>query len=154
MKWLIHLYPKKWKERYGEEFIYILEKRKLSFKDYLDIFVNAIDSRYLNVAERIIETNRKLGKNMNTSPFNRFVIFSVAIFLGIFGGYWLSQILPSILSLSPKLLLITGVGLGAFLGYIVGVVRGILKVVRMTQKEDIPLPAGKLIFDYSDNVTE
>ena len=46
MKWLIHLYPKKWRKRYEDEFLYILENRNLSFKDIIDVFINAVDARF------------------------------------------------------------------------------------------------------------
>ena len=53
MKWIIYLYPKKWRERYEDEFLYILEKRNISFKEVIDIFINAMDARLLNLVEVI-----------------------------------------------------------------------------------------------------
>jgi ABC-type dipeptide/oligopeptide/nickel transport system permease subunit len=52
---------------------------------------------------------------------------------------------------SPRacLLLLIGVGLGLFVGYVVGVARGIMRVINVTQKEDVFLPTGKLKFDKS-----
>jgi predicted esterase YcpF (UPF0227 family) len=67
------------------------------------------------------------------------------------GGYWIGNNTPSILEVSPKSLLLIGVGLGLFVGYVVGVARGIMRVINVTQKENVFLPTGKLKFDKSKN---
>ena len=46
MKWLVKLYPKKWRDRYEDEFLYILENKKLTFLEILDVVINALDSDY------------------------------------------------------------------------------------------------------------
>ncbi|WP_051577991.1 hypothetical protein [Sporolactobacillus terrae] len=149
MKWLIHLYPKKWRERYGDECLYILENKKLSFKEVVDLCINAMDARFLIFVEAMIHLDKKMRDVMLASLLNRFLIIGSALFLGTFGGYWLGTVTPSILELSPKLLLLIGVGLGLFIGYVIGVVRGIMRVVHVTQKKDVLLPTGKLKFDKS-----
>ena len=149
MKWLIHLYPKKWRERYEEEFVYILENKNLSFKEVIDVFINAMDARFLNLVEGIINMDKKIRDVMLGSVLNRFLIIGSVIFIGTFGGYWIGNNTPSILEISPKSLLLIGVGLGLFIGYVVGVARGILRVINVTQKEDVFLPTGKLKFDKS-----
>lgn len=53
----------------------------------------------------------------------------------------------SIFYRGDKLLLLIGVGLGIFVGYVVGLARGIMRVIKVTQKEDVFLPTGKLKFD-------
>jgi hypothetical protein len=151
MKWLIYLYPKKWRKRYGEEFLYILENRKLSIVDIIDIFVNAIDTRILFLVKGVAYMEKKLRDFMNDANWKRLVVFGIAVAIGLFGGYWLANNTPSILQWSPKVLLLTGVGMGLIIGYIFGVVRGILRVVNATKKEDIFLPTGKLKFDKSSN---
>lgn len=151
MKWLIHLYPKKWRKRYEDEFLYILENRNLSFKEVIDVFINAIDARFLNLVEGIINMDKKIRDVMLGSVLNRFLIFGSAIFIGVFGGYWIANNTPSILEMSPKLLLLIGVGMGLFIGYVVGVARGILRVINVTKKEDVFLPTGKLKFDKSNS---
>lgn len=150
MKWFIYLYPKKWRERYGEEFVYILENKKLSIKSMADIFIHAMDARLLGLIERRMEMNNKLDNDMKKNLPLRMIIFTLVIVISFYGGYWLANSTPSILNLSPKLLLIVGVGMGLFLGYIIGTIRGVLRVIRMTQKEDIHLPTGKLIFNRLD----
>lgn len=151
MKWLIYLYPKKWRERYGEEFLYILENRKLSFIEVIAIFVNAIDTRILFLSKGVINMEKKLRVFMLDSFWKRAIVFGLAIFIGLFGGYWIANNTPSILELSPKLLLLIGVGLGLFLGYVLGVTRGILRVINVAKKEDVFLPTGKVKFDETNN---
>lgn len=151
MKWLIYLYPKKWRKRYGEEFLYILDNRNLSFIEVIDIFINAIDTRILSLSKGVIHMEKKLSDFMLESSWKRAVVFGIAIFIGLFGGYWIANNTPSILQLSPKLLLLIGVGLGLFVGYVVGVARGILRVINVAKKEDVFLPTGKLKFDKSNS---
>ncbi|PDY77403.1 hypothetical protein [Bacillus cereus] len=147
MKWLINLYPKKWRKRYGDEFLYILENRKLSLKEVIDIVINAMDARFLNFVEGFINMDKKIREIMLHSVFKRFLIIVPVILFGFFGGYCIANYTPSISELSPKLLLLIGVGLGIFIGYAVGLIRGILRVITVTQKEDVFLPTGKLRFD-------
>jgi hypothetical protein len=151
MKWLIHLYPKKWRQRYGDEFLYILENRNLSIKEVIDVCINAMDARFLNLVEGIINMDKKIRDVLLGSVLNRFLIFGSVIFIGMFGGYWIGNNTPSILEVSPKSLLLIGVGLGLFVGYVVGVARGIMRVINVTQKENVFLPTGKLKFDKSKN---
>lgn len=141
MKWLIRLYPKKWRKRYGDEFLYILENRKLSFKESIDILINAMDARFLHLVEWIINMDKKIRDMMLRSVLNRFLIIGLVIFIGMFGGYWIGNNTPSILELSPKLLLLISVGLGLFIGYVIGMARGILRVINVTQKRGC-LPAN------------
>ncbi|KAB2353984.1 hypothetical protein [Bacillus toyonensis] len=147
MKWLINLYPKKWRKRYGDEFLYILEKRKLSWKEIIDVFINAMDARLLNLVEEIINMDKKNRYIMLHSVFNRFLIVGSIILLGLLGGYFIANYTPSISELSSKFLLLIGAGLGIFVGYIIGLIRGIMRVIKVTQKEDVFLPTGKLKFD-------
>ncbi|WP_259418237.1 hypothetical protein [Bacillus toyonensis] len=151
MKWLINLYPKKWRKRYGDEFLYILEKRKLSWKEIIDVFINAMDARLLNLVEEIINMDKKIRDIMLHSVFNRFLIVGSIILLGLLGGYFIANYTPSISELSSKFLLLIGVGLGVFVGYVIGLVRGIIRVIKVTQKEDVFLPTGKLKFDKLEN---
>lgn len=151
MKWLIYLYPKEWRKRYGEEFLYLLEKQPLSFCVVLDIVLNAMDTRLLTLEKGVIHMEKKLRDYLLESEWKRFVVFGTAIFIGLFGGYWLANNTSSILELSPIFLLLIGVGMGLFLGYILGVVRGILRVITITKREDIFLPTGKLTFHKSSH---
>ena len=147
MKWLIYLYPRKWRIRYEDEFLYVLEKRKLSIKDLIDVFINAGDARLLNLAEGMISMDNKVRDIMLQSVFKRFLIIGLVILVGMFGGYWFANNTSSVLELSPKIVLLIGIGMGLFVGYIFGLVRGIMRVIKVTQKKDLFLPNGKLKFD-------
>lgn len=151
MKWLIRLYPKKWRKRYEDEFLYILENRNLSLKEVFDVIINALDARFLNLVEMIITMDNKIRDLMLRSVFMRFVIIGSISLLGIFGGYWIGNNTPSVLKLSPKIILLIGVGVGLFLGYIFGFVRGIMRVIKVTQRKDVFLPTGKLKFEKSES---
>jgi hypothetical protein len=43
--WLIRLYPGFWRERYGDEFVELLQSRPPNVRDRLDIFRGALDAR-------------------------------------------------------------------------------------------------------------
>jgi flavin-dependent dehydrogenase len=96
MKWLIHLYPEKWKKHYGDEFLYILENRNLSFKEVIDVIINAMDARFLNLVEGLINMDKKIRDVMLGSVLNRFLIIGSVIFIGTLGGYWIGNNTPSI----------------------------------------------------------
>lgn len=147
MKWLIYLYPKKWRIRYEDEFLYILENRNLSIKDIIDVFINAVDARFLNLAEGMISMDNKVRDIMLKSFFKRLLILGLVILVGMFGGYWIANNTPSVLALSPKIILLIGVGMGLFAGYVVGLARGIMRVIKVTKEKDVFLPNGKLKFD-------
>lgn len=151
MKWLIRLYPRKWRRRYEDEFMCILENRDISFREVIDVIINAIDARFLDLVEGMINMNKKIHDIMFDSIVARYLVIGSAMFIGLFGGYWISKSIPEFLEIQPKLLLIIGVGMGLFVGYIVGVARGILRVINVTKKEDVFLPTGKLKFEKSNN---
>ena len=45
MRWLLRLYPKAWRDRYGEEFLTLLEECQPSLLDRFDIALGALDAR-------------------------------------------------------------------------------------------------------------
>jgi len=147
MKWLVWLYPRKWRIRYEDEFSYILERRKLSFKEVIDIFINAIDAQFLSLVEVIIIMLNKLNEIMLKSVFKRSLIIGSIMILGVSFGYWISGITPSLSQMSTKTVLIVGVVLGLCIGYIIGQTRGIMRVIKVTQNKDVFLPTGKLKFE-------
>jgi uncharacterized protein YneF (UPF0154 family) len=81
----------------------------------------------------------------------RFLIMGLIILLGMFGGYWIAINTTSILELSPESILLIGVGLGIIAGYVIGFATGIMRVINVTQKEDVSLPSGKLKFRKTKN---
>jgi hypothetical protein len=44
MKWLLQLYPARWRERYGEEFGAVLASQRASVGMVLDVLGGAIDA--------------------------------------------------------------------------------------------------------------
>jgi hypothetical protein len=44
MKWLLRLYPTRWRRRYGDEFSALLENQPLTLKVALDILIGALDA--------------------------------------------------------------------------------------------------------------
>lgn len=45
MKWLIYLYPKAWRKRYGDEFLALLEEQPTTVWDIFDTLRGALDAR-------------------------------------------------------------------------------------------------------------
>lgn len=45
MKWMLRLYPARWRERYGEEFYTVLSSQRASFGLVLDVLAGALDAR-------------------------------------------------------------------------------------------------------------
>src|SRR5699024_3603792 len=50
----IYLYPKRWRKRYGVEFIEVLKQTDFSFKTVFDLFLGAIDAWDIELRERDI----------------------------------------------------------------------------------------------------
>ncbi len=44
MTWLLHLYPPRWRRRYGEEFVALIAAQRFSFLTVLDIIGGALDA--------------------------------------------------------------------------------------------------------------
>jgi hypothetical protein len=45
MKWLLWLYPRDWRKRYGDEFLALLEQNGVSMPDFVDILIGAAIAR-------------------------------------------------------------------------------------------------------------
>jgi hypothetical protein len=54
MRWLRFLYPQGWWDRYGDEFLALIEERGLSLPDLFDIALGALDAwvNYSKLADR------------------------------------------------------------------------------------------------------
>ncbi|MGD0707240.1 MAG: hypothetical protein ABSA51_02165 [Anaerolineaceae bacterium] len=70
--WLIHLYPRPWRERYGEEFDVLLEECLHSPLDVVDIFLGALDAHL----EFPIETNWRLMNMVNKLRTMLLIVFT------------------------------------------------------------------------------
>jgi hypothetical protein len=45
MTWLLKLYPRRWRDRYGEEFVALLRDQRWSFGLLVDVVAGAVDAR-------------------------------------------------------------------------------------------------------------
>mgnify|MGYP001259420753 CR=1 FL=1 len=52
MKWLIYLYPKSWRSRYGNELMEVWKQTDKSFKIIVDLLLGIIDAWHLELSER------------------------------------------------------------------------------------------------------
>lgn len=62
--WLLRLYPREWRERYGEEFEALLEEHGLSPLDTLDVALGAIEARrqrWVLTARAMLERRQEPG---------------------------------------------------------------------------------------------
>lgn len=54
MKWLVYMYPKSWRRRYGKELIEILNQTDKSFKIVIDLMLGIIDAWHIELTEKDI----------------------------------------------------------------------------------------------------
>ncbi|WP_211655529.1 hypothetical protein [Planococcus alpniumensis] len=52
MRWLIYLYPKTWRKRYGDELTDILKQTDASFKTIMDLFTGIMDAWHIEINEK------------------------------------------------------------------------------------------------------
>lgn len=52
MRWLIYLYPKTWRKRYGEELTDVLKQTDASFKTIMDLFTGIMDAWHIEINEK------------------------------------------------------------------------------------------------------
>lgn len=52
MRWLIYLYPKTWRKRYGDELTDVLKQTDASFKTIMDLFTGIIDAWHIEINEK------------------------------------------------------------------------------------------------------
>jgi hypothetical protein len=45
-KWLLFLYPRAWRNRYGTEFVAVLEQHRITLRTLIDIIVGAVKARF------------------------------------------------------------------------------------------------------------
>ena len=45
LRWVLTLYPRQWRDRYGEEFLALLESQPVSIGVFVDVLAGAIDAR-------------------------------------------------------------------------------------------------------------
>lgn len=52
MRWLIYLYPKTWRKRYGDELTDVLKRTDASFKTIMDLFTGIMDAWHIEINEK------------------------------------------------------------------------------------------------------
>ena len=87
-KWLVRLYPRWWRERYGDEFEALLEECLHSPLDVLDIFLGALDTHL----ELTHETNWRL-MNMNNKLRTTILLVFASYIAFIVAGFSLSGLM-------------------------------------------------------------
>jgi hypothetical protein len=71
MKWMLHLYPARWRERYGDEFSAVLARQHASLGLFVDVFAGAIDA-HLHPQIQLSDSNQiKGGDTMTLEMFHR-----------------------------------------------------------------------------------
>ena len=85
MRWLISLYPKNWRVRYGDELEYLLEQRKISFFIYIDIFRGALDAWNIEFEEGKLITRKNflhfnnIRKRDATMQKRLYILFGLSV---------------------------------------------------------------------------
>ncbi|WP_286924964.1 MULTISPECIES: hypothetical protein [Lysinibacillus] len=74
MKWLIYLYPKNWRKRYGDEIIDLLEQEDWSFFIIIDLLRGIVDAWKIEINERQVFGIRMSNMLLLISLMNIFII--------------------------------------------------------------------------------
>jgi hypothetical protein len=85
MSILLSLYPKRWRERYGEEFAVLLAERPPSLRDRLDIVAGALDARMHPQLARSAPGPERVSDRFGFAPLLGLVAFASAVFLAATG---------------------------------------------------------------------
>src|SRR5215472_14205565 len=83
--WMLRLYPRAWRKRYGEEMLALLEQHSITFWTVIDLFLGALDARldpYYHSQRPLIP---RLPARGLQSSWN--------LMLTAFIGFWLTLIL-------------------------------------------------------------
>lgn len=84
--WILRLYPRTWRERYEEEFLFVLQQCQPSWRDVLDILFCALTERWISFLRK---ENEDMNKYVTLYSSLRFLMLLAAL-LGIaLNGYGL-----------------------------------------------------------------
>ena len=118
-KFLIRLYPARWRARYGDEFEAILEERPLGPFDVADILLGAFDAQLqLRNVGADIAHGRGFSMSLRIGGFaavlgGAFLTISIVLGIGIVGD--VDPVVPGILGVTGSLVLLVALaGLSAF----------------------------------------
>lgn len=115
---LIRCYPARWRARYGDEFLALLEERPLGPYDVLDILLGALDARLRSRGQRAARPNgRGLSMSLRVGGLAAILgpsLLALAWFLG-YGPVAIDPTVPGVLLIAGlSLLLVAVAGLTAF----------------------------------------
>ncbi len=83
MNWLIHLYPQAWRARYEDEFLAVLEQRRFSIGDIIDVMRGALDA-HLHLEAVLGRIPGMRNRQLILTIFCAYIAFVVAG-LGLYG---------------------------------------------------------------------
>jgi hypothetical protein len=144
--WLVSLYPRAWRERYGEEFEILLEECLHSPFDVLDIVLGALDAHF----EHPYETTWRLMNMINKLRTTILFVFSAYIAF-IIAGFSLnglmddSQLVPLTRSNPALSISYTAIEIGSVIGLLAIVIGGaplawtIIRRAFTSQRKDLSL---------------
>ncbi len=102
--WILRLYPRAWRLRYGDEMAALLEERPATFATYLDLFLGALDASLNYVPpERMVPVAERLKADI-VVRFCAFVLFG-------FGWLLLARLNDPVVSFAPVAALYPGLTL-------------------------------------------
>ena len=147
---LLHLYPRAWRGRYGDEVLAMLEQRPLSFTDGINLFFGALDAHLhphlgttdMSLYERILAMFATLRRSVLTI-FCAFIVFILAGWgfqkMTEYDDFQQAARMHSIVGLSFNLVVIGGAV--AFLAVVAGGLPVVIAIIRsaLTRKRFGPL---------------
>ena len=77
MKWLVYMYPKSWRRRYGDELIEVLNQTDRSLKTVIDLLSGIIDAWHIELSERDINGDRISQALVLITLINVFIILKL-----------------------------------------------------------------------------
>lgn len=77
MRWLIYLYPKTWRKRYGDELTEILNHTDPSFKIIMDLFTGIIDAWHVELNEKHNYSYRIVQLLVAVTIVNAFLVLNL-----------------------------------------------------------------------------
>jgi len=77
MRWLVYLYPKTWRKRYGNELIDVLKQTDTSLKTIIDLLIGIIDAWHIELNERYIYGYRISQILVAVTIINAFIVLKL-----------------------------------------------------------------------------
>jgi len=77
MRWLIYLYPKTWRKRYGNELTDVLKQTDTSLKTIIDLLIGIIDAWHIELNERYIYGYRISQILVAVTIVNAFIVLKL-----------------------------------------------------------------------------